>query len=880
MWYTVSCIFCYVFCTLGKSTTMGMLCGTLDATFGDAIINGYSISTRRTMARRNLGICMQQDILWDDVNVEDHLLLFGGLRGLRGKELREDVNRMIESLGFPEKRFSMAGQLSGGQKRRLCVGLSMVGGNSVVFLDEPTAGLDPVSRRQLWELVQCNRAGRAILLTTHFMDEADVLGDRIAIVKEGRLRALGTASFLKQRFGMGYLIRMSLVEGNKNSQQILEHVQSFISEASIVSSAGTELTIRMSKASISQFPGLFESIESGVSRNLGIVSFGIETTTLEEVFMRIVHEDTESLILDHSESNKLLGAGHEERDKFQKKINVRDNYRNPITENQILDLLVQGRLPGASQYAVFLPQVLVLLRKRVYQFTRSKGQWSMGCIVPILVAILIAILISIMPTEILANQSSNINIDYVPMYAIPITGQIENQTNNWANQAFSSTNLNYIGASYTELFDFISMPDQISSNAISYTAISNVTVLYNASYPQNFIGSVTNVLNAAVLNSTKNLLTITVHANQLPTNLLGQQANDALIVGLLFSLFAGSIGAALSIVISGERVLHVKHQQLASGASKLAYWTANFLFDFSLFFIQIVILIAILSAFVGEYSAGSNYGTLIGLSIPYIIPTIFRFYALSFIVEDIRMAQTVFFYGSLCVMFLVVVMLFMIVFTSYNGNIGNPSANTVTAYLTVLEPTLAYFLFVMFTNNFLAVKTLNSNNESVASIGFSSLFFLVIVCIPVYLFVLCYCDGMLNFRWFRKLFLLPPSNSNSKSGITAPFNAPVAVTFDDVFVVDSNIQVQEHVAGDLPKTRCIGAKDPDIIDETARVQAIYESRSIHPEKCSIFIHDLKKVYFGRGTVPTKVAVNKVNVSIPRGEVFGLLGANGAGKVCG
>jgi ATP-binding cassette, subfamily A (ABC1), member 3 len=112
---------------------------------------------------------------------------------------------------------ALAGTLSGGQKRRLCVGLSMVGGNSVVYLDEPTAGLDPVSRRQLWDLVQRNRKGRAILLTTHFMDEADVLGDRIAIVKEGRLRAMGTSKFLKNRFGMGYLLRMSLSAGTADS---------------------------------------------------------------------------------------------------------------------------------------------------------------------------------------------------------------------------------------------------------------------------------------------------------------------------------------------------------------------------------------------------------------------------------------------------------------------------------------------------------------------------------------------------------------------------------------------------------------------------------------------------------------------------------------
>lgn len=137
---------------LGKSTTMGMLCGTLTPTSGDASINSFSISRERTSARRNLGICMQQDIIWDDVSVEDHLYIFGRLRGASGPRLDEDVTRMLQSLGFPEKARSLAGTLSGGQKRRLCVGLSMIGGNSVVFLDEPTAGLDPVSRRQLWEV--------------------------------------------------------------------------------------------------------------------------------------------------------------------------------------------------------------------------------------------------------------------------------------------------------------------------------------------------------------------------------------------------------------------------------------------------------------------------------------------------------------------------------------------------------------------------------------------------------------------------------------------------------------------------------------------------------------------------------------------------------
>lgn len=104
--------------------------------------------------------------------------------------------------------------------------------------------LDPVSRRQLWSLIQKNRNGRAILLTTHFMDEADVLGDRIAIVKDGRLRAIGSSRFLKQRFGLGYVLRMSMTGKIASDDKVVSAVQKHIPEATVASAAGTELLIR------------------------------------------------------------------------------------------------------------------------------------------------------------------------------------------------------------------------------------------------------------------------------------------------------------------------------------------------------------------------------------------------------------------------------------------------------------------------------------------------------------------------------------------------------------------------------------------------------------------------------------------------------------
>lgn len=124
----------------GKSTTMSILAGIITPTVGDAKIGGYSIRGQKTLARGKLGICMQQDILWPDLSVSFHLRFFGRLRGLYGTSLNAAVDTMLADLGFPEKRDALTRTLSGGQKRRLCVGISMIGNNPAVFLDEPTAG--------------------------------------------------------------------------------------------------------------------------------------------------------------------------------------------------------------------------------------------------------------------------------------------------------------------------------------------------------------------------------------------------------------------------------------------------------------------------------------------------------------------------------------------------------------------------------------------------------------------------------------------------------------------------------------------------------------------------------------------------------------------
>ena len=117
--------------------------------------------------------------------------------GVPSKDQKAEVEAIIQSVGLTEKRKAYSRTLSGGQKRKLSVGIAFIGGSRIVFLDEPTSGMDPYSRRFTWNVIRSHREGRVVVLTTHFMDEADLLGDRIAIMGDGKLRCCGSSLFLK-----------------------------------------------------------------------------------------------------------------------------------------------------------------------------------------------------------------------------------------------------------------------------------------------------------------------------------------------------------------------------------------------------------------------------------------------------------------------------------------------------------------------------------------------------------------------------------------------------------------------------------------------------------------------------------------------------------
>lgn len=326
----------------GKTTTISILTGLYPPTSGTAEIYGMDIRSDMDIIRQNLGTCPQFNVLFDNLTVYEHLWFYARLKRLSEKSAKSEAEKFIKDLALVHKRDEYSRNLSGGMQRKLSVAVAFVGGSRTVILDEPTAGVDPYARRGIWDLLLKYKSGRTVIMTTHHMDEADLLGDRIAVINEGRLRCCGSSLFLKTRFGSGYyltLVRaapgrtsprspseraaalLDLVSSddqepcdkdclpNSNENQVASSngtktleaaeqstetltslVRAHIADAELVADRGSDLSYRLpaSTETYASLGPLCEELDKSLD-HMGISSYGISDTTLEEVFLKVTH---------------------------------------------------------------------------------------------------------------------------------------------------------------------------------------------------------------------------------------------------------------------------------------------------------------------------------------------------------------------------------------------------------------------------------------------------------------------------------------------------------------------------------------------------------------------------------------------------------------
>ena len=207
----------------GKTTFFSILTGIYEPTSGSAFIRGNSIKTELERAHELIGYCPQFDLLWEDLSVENTLLFYSRIKNKETDKINSMVEKILKDVKLVKFRNYLVRELSGGMKRRLSLGVALIGEPPIVFLDEPTTGLDPKNKRGIWDILSHCKENRCMILTTHLMDEAETLCDRIGIILKGQLRCLGSQYKLKAEYGKGFKLCVNLkpyyIEDNYNKEK-------------------------------------------------------------------------------------------------------------------------------------------------------------------------------------------------------------------------------------------------------------------------------------------------------------------------------------------------------------------------------------------------------------------------------------------------------------------------------------------------------------------------------------------------------------------------------------------------------------------------------------------------------------------------------------
>lgn len=312
-----------LFCLLGpngagKTTTINCLTGVLPPTGGDALVYGESITNPGSMERIRsvMGVCPQFDVQWGELTGAEHLYIYGRVKGLAASDVKAQSEDLLESVKLTSAAGQRSSAYSGGMRRRLSVAIALLGDPLIVYLDEPTTGMDPISRRHVWDAIEAAKPGRAVVLTTHSMEEADILGDTIAIMARGRVRAYGSSLRLKQRFGSGYQLAVAVTGGNGDigvdGKELLNHNNNSNKKENIElkkaridavtallrnelgvqapeANTGAYLVFLVPKSAENELPSVLRQLEERKDE-LGVSDIQISLTSLEEVFLSIARQ--------------------------------------------------------------------------------------------------------------------------------------------------------------------------------------------------------------------------------------------------------------------------------------------------------------------------------------------------------------------------------------------------------------------------------------------------------------------------------------------------------------------------------------------------------------------------------------------------------------
>jgi ABC-2 type transport system ATP-binding protein len=263
----------------GKTTTINMLCCLLKPSKGTAQIMGYDILKQPFKVKETIGVAPQETAISEHLNTPENMSLIGRIHGVSPKELKTRSKQLLETMGLESRAKDQVRKFSGGMKRRLNIMMALIHNPGVIFLDEPTLGLDPQARRAIWEYINQLKGEKTILLTTHYMDEADFLADRIGIMDEGKIVALGTSKELKASMREKDTM---IVSAQNLTPNVMEEMQKRYAEVSI---SGDTMLITDSKL---DFREIVDRLQSAGAK---VRSAYIQEPTLEDIFIHLTGKE-------------------------------------------------------------------------------------------------------------------------------------------------------------------------------------------------------------------------------------------------------------------------------------------------------------------------------------------------------------------------------------------------------------------------------------------------------------------------------------------------------------------------------------------------------------------------------------------------------------
>ena len=633
----------------GKTTLISMLTGLYEATEGEAIYDNMNILLPENMSifREKIGICPQHDVLFSDLDIREHLGLFAIFKGVSSNEIELEINKIIKDFQLEDVQHTLAKNLSAGQRRKLSIAISLVGGSEIIFLDEPSSGMDITSRRNLWEILKRQCDNKIIILTTHYMEEASVLGKRIGIINLGKMKCIGTPLFLIERFGKYMNITLNKEEGAVN-EKICQFITDKVGEAKY-ESLSEEILARIPKDCFNQENGMnlhnfFEELDENLNE-LKIKSYSVSMPTLEDVFLNVA------------------------QDEANERFSLRVDMQKTSSENNLLELNYLNKFSCCGKFCADFRTNFI---RRLYLIIRDKKGFIMEVFCPVAL-ILIGCIISQVNFSYSTKPFGSKDINRLgnqTIYYASLDKEI-NKDNYFINglnnvtcknltefDKYMDTNEAYainqfIKVLYDKTKDLESTSEQeIDMNAAEYKGcygnmlllkegntntdknyeavfVVNSRViqgvpLYTSAFLEQIIKKGSN--NKVSINYQHKVMGFT-YEEEMQSN--GSSSIIVFFVAIAYALIPANF---ISIIVR-ERNNNSKHLMKLSGMNMLSYWLTNFIYELIKFYFTGGICLLILFLF--EY----NTPYIIQFYFLYGPSLVFMTYAISFLFKDESNAQ-------------------------------------------------------------------------------------------------------------------------------------------------------------------------------------------------------------------------------------------------